>query len=274
MTVLTQSSPAFVPPTGLTTDHPMIGWHTAYTAGSQIVASFQDADFPASNTANPSTYLKWKSTSAINQSLHITLPTTQSIDYVAIAAHNFGSALIPVGLGSGAGNTQIADFAPAIPADDSVLLWRFNAVSTAHIWINLPMLTSPLKTTFPQIGVIYTGRLLYVQRRMYAGHVPITQGRSWKATNGMSESGQFLGRIITQEFRKTKIPFSLLDPTWYRANFDSFLQGARDAPFFFAWRPNTYPNELGYVWLTSEPAPTPTAPSNLISVSLDVTGIS
>jgi hypothetical protein len=268
MTILTSGTPWTV--SGLTNDHPVIGWNTLYTTGGQIVASFQDADFPASNTANPSTYLRWKSTSEDSQLLHISFGTAQTVDYVAIAGHNLGSALIPIGIGKDAGNTQV--FAAATPADDSPLLWRFNPISTTDIWLNIPS-NSPVALAPPQISVIYVGRLLYVQRRIYAGHTSIDHGRTWNATDGMSESGQFLGRIITQESRKTKIPLSLLEPAWYRANFDAFLASARDAPFFFSWRPNTYPDEIGYVWLTNQPTPTPTAPSNLISVSLDVTGI-
>lgn len=270
MTVITQAG--FLPPTGLTADHPIIGWQNVFTAPGQITAQFDNAAAAVANTANPATYLRWISTSGASQFLHLVLPSS-SIDYVAIAGHNIADTRMPIGIGSGSGNATVISPAVLAVGDDSTLIFRFNPITTTEIWINLTASGSPPGTIFPQIAVVYTGRLLYVQRRIYAGHVPITQGRTWKATNGMSESGQFLGRIVLQEFLKTKVPLSLLDPTWYRANFDPFLAQAQEEPFFFAWRPSTYPGEVGYGWLTAEPAPVPTAPSNLISVSLEVSGV-
>lgn len=270
MSVISQAG--LVLPAGGALDQPNIGWFTTLNVGSQVIAQFESTSGPGANVANPSTYLRWISTSGANQTLHLTVPSG-AYNYIGIAGHNLADTGMGIGIGRDVGNTSIIAPAALAPGNNSPILFRFNSVTTTDFWINLTASGSPPGIIFPQIAVIYVGSLVYLARRIYANHVPITQGRTWRATNGMSESGQFLGRIVLQQFLKTKIPLSLFDPAYYRAVMDPFLDQAQDAPFFFAWRPNLYPDEVGYVWLTAEPAPVPTPPSNLISVTLEVTGI-
>ncbi|HEY0220024.1 MAG TPA: hypothetical protein VGC26_09720, partial [Afipia sp.] len=72
---------------------------------------------------------------------------------------------------------------------------------------------------------------------------------------------------------ETSVPLSLITPAWYRANMDPFLAAAKETPFFFAWRPNTYPREVGFCWLTDDPMPVPVDTGNLIGFSLNLSGV-
>jgi uncharacterized protein YfaP (DUF2135 family) len=44
---------------GLSLDHPLIGWHNVVTSAT-ISADTEDANYPASNLANPATHLEWR----------------------------------------------------------------------------------------------------------------------------------------------------------------------------------------------------------------------
>jgi hypothetical protein len=65
-----------------------------------------------------------------------------------------------------------------------------------------------------------------------------------------------------------------LKPDWYRANFDPFVVAAQDSPFFFGWRPYSYPNEVGFAWLTNDPSPSNMMSNGMMQVSLELNGVS
>jgi hypothetical protein len=68
-------------------------------------------------------------------------------------------------------------------------------------------------------------------------HTPIKYGRRTNVTNGMSESGNFLGRIVLGQMVETEVSLQNITPGWYRSYMDPFIEASRETPFFFAWRP-------------------------------------
>jgi hypothetical protein len=89
----------------------------------------------------------------------------------------------------------------------------------------------------------------------------------------MSEAGDFLGRIETQRKIENEVPLSLIDPTYYRNHIDQFLDVSKTTPFFFGWRPQTYPAEIGYCSMTNDPHPVNESPHGLISMDFAMTGV-
>lgn len=261
--VLTDSTPQFP----VTLDHPVIGWHNIVTP-SNVVADHADPNFPASNLANPSTHEEWRANNGGTQFLTVTTGYVDEIDYVGIARHNLGTEQIPVRIEDGSGNVLVQE---VLLADDSPVLFRFTPQSLAQVKIRLQV-SSDLH--LPRAAVLYVGKLLVLERKIYVGHTPLTQARRINVQNGRSESGNFLGRIVLGAWRETVIPLSLLSPEWYRDyGGDEFLAVAAETPFFFGWRPQSYPYEIGYCWTTEDPMPVPTGPSNRIAFDLKVRGI-
>jgi hypothetical protein len=121
--------------------------------------------------------------------------------------------------------------------------------------------------------VVYCGKLLVLQRRIYVGHTPGNYGRTSKVINAKSENGSFLGRIVLNEMTKTSVALENLTPDWYRTYFDPFVTAAREDPFFWAWRPSSYPAECGYAWLTNDPKPNNSLPNGMMQVSFEISGI-
>jgi hypothetical protein len=58
-----------------------------------------------------------------------------------------------------------------------------------------------------------------------------------------------------------------------RSYFSPFAVQARSRPFFFAWRPQSYPLEVGFVWLTSMPIPVNDKSNGFMKVNLALRGI-
>lgn len=260
-----------IPVVGEDTNSPIFGGHNLVTIAN-LFATNQDVDHPLVNAANPSTNLFYQTSALIETGVIVdTSGYGSPIDYVAIARHNFGTAKVPVTVA-----IQNEDLSYSLveatftPTDDTPLIFRWAPQICRQVLITLGEPDTTIKAKF---AVVYTGKLLVSQRRVYVGHTPITMGRSYQVANNISENGNFLGRIITQEMVGTSVKISNLTPGWYRAAFDPFLKSVSAKPFFFAWRPVTYPTEVGYVWLTSDPTPVNARSNGMMDVELQFRGI-
>ena len=262
--VVTDSTPEYP----VTADHPVIGWHNI-VAATNIVATYEDPDYPASNLATALTHEEWRSEDDGEQFLTLTTGYVDDIDYVGVAKHNWGSDQIAVSLEGFIDGDWVELVAERLLTDDSPLLFRFTAQSLSQVRIRLQAPTDVL----PRAAVVYVGKLLTLERKIWNDHVPIPHGRRTEIQNGRSESGNFLGRIVLGAWRESVIPLSLLSPGWVREYAQEFLVAAATTPFFFGWRPETYPAEVGYCWTTEDPIPAPKSPANVIAFDLKVSGV-
>lgn len=256
-------------------DNGVLGYHNLVTS-SNITASDQNDSYPDVNMASPATYNRWVSDSDDEQTIEITLDYDGTVDYVAIARHNFSSG-VQVAV---AALTEITDsdgffeyedvVVPFIPEDDSPILIRFTPQYTTSIRITL----TPDTSILPTIGVVYVGKLLILPRRIYVGHTPITDGIDTRFYTNISESGEFLGRVITGENLTTGFNMQNIDPVWFRNNMRQFIRAAKELPFFWAWRPYSFPREVGYAWLTNNPKPNNQRPNGMVEIELQMGAIS
>lgn len=257
-------------------NNPLIGYDNLVTTDT-ITTDTAAEGFPASNLANPSTNLRWVgeiASPAVDE--HITVntdtPDLQEIDYIAIARHNLFTAQIPVSVeyldvdASPAVWVELIE--PVVLPNDGPALFRFPPLPYASIRLRLQP-----GDAGPSVAVVYCGKLLVLQRRIHAGHTPMPYARETKVVNGRSESGEFLGRIVTSQMTKTSVSQKNITPDWYRANMEPFLQQAQENPFFFAWRPGDYPLEVGYAWLTNDPMPANALANGMVTFELEVGGI-
>jgi hypothetical protein len=255
-------------------DNPLIGYQQLVTT-SNVSATTEDTGFPATHLANPSTNLRWQGVTGspeADEYITIAVNTAEDVDYVGIAHHNFYSAQIPVSIevldADASPETWTEIVADTIPPNDGPLLFRFTPQAISSIRIRMQP-----GDAAPYAAVVYVGKLFVLQRRLYVGHTPINYGRTAKITNARSESGNFLGRIVLNETTKTSVALDNLTPDWYRTYLDPFIAASKEDPFFFAWRPSTYPNEVGYVWMINDPQPSNQRPNGMMQVSLELGGI-
>ncbi len=255
-------------------DNPIIGYQNQVTA-SNITATTEDPDFPASNLGNVSTALRWLGevgSPEADEYITITADTAELCDYIGIARHNFGSAQITVSVEAldedASPDAWVEIVQEFIPANDQPIIMRFTPQALSQVRIRLQP-----GNAAPTAAVVYLGALLVLQRRIFVGHTPINYGRGSKVINARSENGSFLGRIVLNEMTKTTAALQNLTPAWYRTYFDPFVTAARENPFFWAWRPGSYPAECGFAWLTNDPKPANQRPNGMMQVSFEMSGI-
>lgn len=251
-------------------DEPIIGSHNIVTS-TTLSATSSQTNYPVINLTNPNTSVLWKSDVLTAQYLTVLCDGAGTVDYLAVARHNFGSEGIELSIEgrttSGGSFTTLVS--AATPDDDEPIMFKF--APNNYYEVRLKMAASSEK---PQAAVLYCGLSLTMERGIWVGHTPIPHARRQNKVGGWAESGDFLGGPnIIGEYRETSAKFMHLGPDWYRTYMDPFLDEAQEEPFFFFWRPDAYPAEGGFVSLINDPMPVPTEPSHLIEVELQMRGV-
>src|SRR5690606_17351041 len=131
--------------------------------------------------------------------------------------------------------TEIDDYNPG---SNEALMFLFEAVTAR--WFRL----SITGAHDAEIGVFYLGEVLQMQRAFYGGHSPINLSRRTTTIPRMSESGQFLSLSRIRQGYTGSASWRHLTAAWYRDNFDPFVQQATTRPFFLAWNPSQFPDEV------------------------------
>lgn len=265
--VLTQNF--LLSPGGIDLNAPIIGWKNLGSFGT-IVADSEDPSFPAAMLANDATSYKWKSLSTATQYVTFTFSPDETFNYVGIARHNLGSGQIKISVEAFISGVWTEVFSEISPGTDAPLVMRFADVTGAE---GARIKLVPLGATPPTIAVMFVGELTVLQRRIYVGHVPLPYGREEEFTNGVAENGDFQGRISTKMSLRTSVNLQNMTPSWYRTNLDPFFADGRRRGFFFAWRPLTYPLEVGYAWLTNNPKPQNQRPNGMMQTNMEMGGL-
>ena len=166
------------------------------------------------------------------------LATASLIDYVAIGAHNAGThdngvdILVQYSSTVAGALTTIRNMQFS---DNQANMILFDAVTAAEIAITFNAATVGL-----ELGVIYSGVALEMERSIYGGHSPIDLAAKTKYQSVMSDSGQFLGRNIVRQGAENSFSWKHLTPSFYRNKFQPFVEHAKKLPFFIMWRPSEY----------------------------------
>jgi hypothetical protein len=241
-----------------TTDRnlPVIGYQN-YVTLNNISTNSEDTDFPITNLANPATHLKWKSTIVTgDEFIYVNGLQANTVNYVAIAGHNIGSqagyvtiygTTDPDSPFDSPGLTEICQQTNL--TDDSPYIFQFVSATWNTIAVRIEG-----DVDIKSIAVLYVGNLMQFERSIKVDieHNPINLNRHAEVVNGFSESGQFLGRIVRNESFDTKAEFTNFTNSWYRNTFMTFADSATENPFFFAWAPYSYSDDVGFCWLTKD----------------------
>lgn len=255
----------FIDDTDTISDVPLLFWHNLVTINN-ITTDSQDPDFPVTNLANPSLSLKWKqdfTDSPLAQPDTITVRTDDlgPINYIAIAGHNFGSTGSTIAvegtsepsgsspdLSSPAEGEWITGF---IPSDDSPLILMFGEVETEVVRLRF---VNPSSTPL-EIAVMYVGKATVMEEGIQADHTPLPLAITRDRVAGQSENATFLGAVITGEWMQSTASFANMSADWTREELVPFLEFASENPFFWAWQPESYPDEVAFAWMTESPQP-------------------
>lgn len=258
-------------------DGPLVGYRTLLTV-SNVSADEEAAGFPASNLANPSTAEKWKGTTDDPQFITVHLGSPQACDYIGIARHNLGTIGCTIQIQASVDGDTWEDLGDDfIPGDDAPIMVRFEDSNGPYFRLSL----TP-GSGVPEMAVLYLGKLLVLQRNIYVGHSPITYNYTNTVSVGLSESGEFLGGVARRANPSTDVKQANLTAAWFRAYMAPFFKqcvgNAADrqrTPFFFAWRPTSFPDEVAFGWFPEGSAPSASnaRPNGMMDANFSIQGI-
>lgn len=198
----------------------------------------------------PNTFERWRPASG-TQSVTFTTGSTQEINFIAIGAHNLGTA----------GATITIETAPTVsgtlterysvtPEDDKPILVLLDSdISIREVKITLT------NGSNREIGYVSAGQVLVMPRAIYGGHSPITLNAKTEYQSNMTETGQFVGRKIIRKGSQSSFSWTRLDPQWYRDYFQPFVEAAKTKTFFIMWRPDRFSYEVAFGWVPGDISP-------------------
>jgi hypothetical protein len=218
----------------------------------------------------PNTYERWTSASG-TVSDKFQLSAVTSIDFVGIAAHNLSSAgvtSITISTAATIGGA-LTTVETITPTSNSAIMRTYDPALTSVAEIQIEITGG----TDREIGVVSAGQALRMQRPIYGGHNPIDLSAKTEYQSVQSDTGQFLGRTITNQGTETQYQWRHLEPDWYRDNFQPFVENAKTTPFFIKWRPDLYPDAVVYGHTTTDIRPQNMGGGHgLMSVNMTVRG--
>lgn len=240
--------------------HARIGYHNI-AFGKTPTASSAAVGFPAIAASYETTFEFWRP---------VGLPATWAIDNTTPVECDYAGVV-----GSIIGCTI------RVQSSDDGVVWTTHMEAAAEYRVAMllfPRVTAQywrvvFDTVNPDVAVIYIGKALAMQRAIYQGHSPLTLSRVTELSNNISQGGQYLGRSVERMGNECDASWSHLKAAWYRENFDPFVIAAQTKPFFFAWRPLSFPKEVGYMWTGGDIKPVNSGPRDFMSVSLPMSGI-
>lgn len=255
-------------------NNPIIGWHSILQS-TDIIADENVAGRIAANLWNPDTSSLWEGetvtdTPSVETTQYITLINTNNsaVDYVGVARHNLGTVgftyTIQHSTDAGGSWSDVTD--PRVIVTDDAIIDYFDELTSDQFRIKLYKTADgdPVTITGPIIAHIKLGRALVLQRRIYAGYTPGTINKRVKKINNGSESGQYLGAIITRSYYLAECQQQNNTPEFVRTYIKPFIDhvnghtaddGTAPCTFFFAWRPGDYPEEVVYAWTDDDISP-------------------
>ncbi len=248
-------------------DYARIGYRSILTAAN-VSGTAGVTGFPLTAVVNPATYERYKP-SALPATLSCDAGAAVTVDYVGIAAHTLGSTASTAYLESSTDNVTWTTRLTLAPTTDQTIMGLIDPVAARYWRLRVT------GTTAPTIGVVKIGEVLTMPRTIYGGHTPLTLARVTAVRPVLSETGQWLGATQERKGFKTSFAWKHLGAAWYRANFDQFVAtNPRVSPFFIAWRPYSFPDEVGYCWANDDIAPSNSGTRDWMDVGMSVEGFS
>lgn len=237
---------------------PILLWENFATA-ENIVASSQDSNHPATDMANTSTVLYWKSLSLLAQTITIDpLASEMGLNAVAFANHNFGSQGWKIkieGLTSdpGAVLTEIFEETALGFEGDSPAILLFE--KAFYIKLVVTLTPSAGTTAAPECAVLSVGKVLRFPKGIPPGHTPVWMSGTKTTQDNLSQDGNYIGSVVLGSFAGSSLTLVDLDQGWYRTNLEPFRRLGKGTTFFLCEFPDLHSEDVGYCWITNDPKP-------------------
>lgn len=220
--------------------------------------------------ANDYTFQRW-SCGALPSAWTLETAADAEVDTLFIAAHNLSGRTVTVETSATTGG-GFTTRATVTPTDNSVIAVMFNTGTGAPHVIRRVRITVSGSGTDAAVGIIRWGKALQMTRPVFGGVRPIGLARAVETRQAISETGQWLGRMILRQAAPSEMNWEHLDDAWYKANFHPFALSLPQMPFGLIQNPARMPESVGWCWTDGAPVPEYMGVRNYLQVSLPVVG--
>ena len=158
---------------------------------------------------------------------------------------------------------------------DGCHLMTFTKPVGSYFWrITFSGITAAQSDSTPiSIPVIMVGKLMQFEKCIRNRYAPLDYSRKTEFLTNESGTGQYIGRSIIRRNHESTVSFDLMTAPWVRSTFQPFVRHARTKPYFFAWNPEKYPDEVNYVWTDEDIVVEYTGDRNRMSASWSMRGL-
>ena len=218
-------------------------------SGGVVVASLEDAGFPASNaTSWLITGGGWKATTANDITLALTLPTSESLNSYAVYKHNLGDIGATIKLQYSSDGATWSDLpgSEKIVADNKAIFFIGTAQS-AKFWRLHITGTDAGETLI--IGQAFIGNALQMFSPPEPGFTPPELALNNDYITSRADGGDFLGRSLIRKGSKMSFANSIVHKDWVRANWQDVMAAIEKTPFYYAWDATNYPTEVAFCYI-------------------------
>jgi hypothetical protein len=254
-----------------TSNNPVVAYDNAADDGTLSTAVGTEVE-AASNAGTYTTYDPWIATPDTGTAvLRLVLPSAQTLNFIAIAAHNLGAlgATVEAQFSTNSGSTwQDCGAGSVSPADDQAIAFYFTGVSADYWRIRVTNAGS----TDVEIGVALFSTAITIEQRIYQGYSPPITPTMVMLQSNVSEGNHLLGAAVIRKGSTAEAELTHIDPATLRGaewkGFQSHFNDGRG--FFWAWRPTKY-GDLFYGWRQGgEIRPTNSGPKEYMSFSMSM----
>lgn len=235
-----------------------------WLSGGTASASTTDADYSEDAPLNSLTYETWSPGVTGPENWSYDHGSAVECDVCCISAHNLGTVGSPFRVRYYDGSDWQTIINETV-TDDSPIMAIFDPV-TAQEW----RVAVDGVDGAPVIGVVRFGKALQMPRPSAASHKPLVYARNVEMRTSETETGEWAGRTIQRKNLKTSYGWSIIEDTWFEANWPDFQHASESEPFFIAWRPGD-DQGVGYCYTSESPAPSYSGRANFMGVTLNVT---
>lgn len=197
-------------------------------------ASTEATGFAAINAEYEGTFTAWKPTAA-PASWQIVYASAQTVDCVAIGAHELSGATVTVATWNGSAFVDQIEF---VPDDNSAIMACFQAVSTERVRVTI--------SAIKRVGVIFTGRAMVMPIERYAPGADIDITRNTAFADSVSQAGQLFPVRIKRVAVEAEYAWEHINEDDYRDIVEPFSKAVRGRLFFIAERPLGNPHAVAY----------------------------
>ncbi len=239
--------------------------HDNVIEGVTPTATNEVIDFEGFNVNNWLLYNAWKAGVTGTQDLVFDLTTAKSCDTFCVFGHNLFTEGCSLELAHSPDDISYTVVVTAfVVPDDGVIFKEFTSISRRYWRVRVTN-----STINSLISVAALGVATVLPEGMDIGFEPPVWGEV-KNLNSIAVNGNFLGRSNQPVPIKMRLKQSVVQESFIRGDWSTFVAHAQKLPFFFAWDETNQPGETVYAWTDKTVArPKYTGP-NLLSIDLPI----